>query len=254
MAEHSAWIFLSHSSADIEKVRMIRNEFERLHQNPLAFHLKCLSDEDEVIDLIKREIEARDWFVYCQSKNAEKSKYVAIERAYIKQLGKNKVWLLDMSLDIEELRKKIAVICRDTKVFISYAHKNAALGASLAKKLGAMDYSVWLDEAVKPGSFHWADQVTAAIKDTVAQSGYVVVLLTEESVEARYCQHELLFAIEEEAKLYLIKIGDFQLSAEWRFWTARYQILVYPQDVTVDKIANDFDRNVSGYTDYNKTV
>ena len=39
------WIFLSHSGEDIEKVRIIRNEFERYTHNPLAFHLRCLSDE-----------------------------------------------------------------------------------------------------------------------------------------------------------------------------------------------------------------
>ena len=40
MLNGGCWIFLSHSSRDIEKVRIVRNEFEKLGHNPLAFHLK----------------------------------------------------------------------------------------------------------------------------------------------------------------------------------------------------------------------
>ena len=65
-----ATIFLSHSSKDLKKVRWIRNEFEKLGQNPLTFSLKCLDDNDpstqkELLELLKREIESREWFVFC---------------------------------------------------------------------------------------------------------------------------------------------------------------------------------------------
>ena len=45
--ERGCWIFLSHSSRDIEKVRFIRNEFEKYGHNPLAFHLLCLTTDTE---------------------------------------------------------------------------------------------------------------------------------------------------------------------------------------------------------------
>lgn len=82
------WIFLSHSSKDIDKVRLIRNEFEKLGHNPLAFHLRCLSTDTEqgrkeLDSLIKREIDAREWFVFCESPAASISPYVAEEHAYI---------------------------------------------------------------------------------------------------------------------------------------------------------------------------
>lgn len=72
MLRGGCWIFLSHSSYDIEKVRIVRNEFERLGHNPLAFQLKCLSTDTEegryeLDSLIKREIDARGWFVFCES-------------------------------------------------------------------------------------------------------------------------------------------------------------------------------------------
>jgi hypothetical protein len=45
-AKSGAWIFVSHSHRDLEKVREIRNELERRGHNPLLFFLKCLSDDD----------------------------------------------------------------------------------------------------------------------------------------------------------------------------------------------------------------
>lgn len=47
MLNGERWIFLTHHSQDIKKARLIRNEFERLGHNPLAFHLKCLNSDTE---------------------------------------------------------------------------------------------------------------------------------------------------------------------------------------------------------------
>ena len=41
-----AWIFVSHSHRDLEKVREIRNELERRGCNPLLFFLKCLDADN----------------------------------------------------------------------------------------------------------------------------------------------------------------------------------------------------------------
>lgn len=79
-------VFLSHSHQDIETVRNIRNQFEKLGFESLMVYLKCLSDKDEIEDLIKREINERDWFVYLDSPNARKSNWVQTERAYIETL------------------------------------------------------------------------------------------------------------------------------------------------------------------------
>lgn len=53
------WIFLSHSNKDFAKVRLIRNYLEERSCRPLIFYLKCLSNDDEIDDLIKREIDCR---------------------------------------------------------------------------------------------------------------------------------------------------------------------------------------------------
>ena len=104
MLNGGCWIFLSHASKDIDLVRRVRNEFERYGQNPLAFHLRCLDEEyprkeEDLWDLIYREIDAREWFVYCKSPQSEKSDNVLRERKYIEQSGKKQ------NLDVRYDRK-----------------------------------------------------------------------------------------------------------------------------------------------------
>ena len=61
-------IFLSHSHKDVEKVRKIRDILEIIGCEPLMFFLKCLDDDnDKLEDFIKREIDARNIFLYCKS-------------------------------------------------------------------------------------------------------------------------------------------------------------------------------------------
>lgn len=96
MLHSGCWIFLSHASKDIKLVRRVRNEFEKYGQNPLAFHRRCLDEkypqkEEELWNLIYREIDASEWFVYCKSTESENSDNVLRERQYIEQEGKNKV-------------------------------------------------------------------------------------------------------------------------------------------------------------------
>ena len=150
------WIFLSHSSHDIKKVRIIRNEFERLGHNPLAFHLRCLSDKTEegkreLDNLIKREIDARQGFVFCNSQAAEKSLYVQKEHRYINS-RKDKIWSLDMRADIDMILQQVRKISADIEVFVSYSHQDSRVGELLTQVLVAADYSVWTPEKIKAGA------------------------------------------------------------------------------------------------------
>lgn len=121
-------VAVSHSSHDIKKVRIIRNEFERLGHNPLAFHLRCLSDKTEegkreLDNLIKREIDARQWFVFCNSQAAEKSLYVQKEHRYINS-RKDKIWSLDMRADIDIILQQVRKISADIEVSVLYPRCN----------------------------------------------------------------------------------------------------------------------------------
>ena len=84
----NTWVFLSHSNKDFNKVKDLRNRLETRSYKPLLFFLKCLDDDDEIFELIKREISVRDRFILCRSKNSLQSKWVEKEINYIKSLGR----------------------------------------------------------------------------------------------------------------------------------------------------------------------
>lgn len=88
MTEKEIWIFLSHSNEDYDKVRKVRNMLEDLNLRPIMFFLKCLNDDDEIDELIKREIDCRTRFILCDSDNARKSNWVKREVEYIKSKDK----------------------------------------------------------------------------------------------------------------------------------------------------------------------
>src|SRR5277367_3441113 len=88
-AGEGAWIFVSHSHRDLEKVREIRNELERRGHNPLLFFLKCLeADDARLPELIRDEIKARKWFVLCNTRASRRSKWVKQEIELVKQVSK----------------------------------------------------------------------------------------------------------------------------------------------------------------------
>ena len=100
--EENAWVFISHSNKDFEQVRVIRNKLERRNYRPLLFYLKCLENEQELEDLIKREIDARERFILCKSKNIKGSDWVKKEMDYIKGTGRPYV-----VIDLDALKEDI---------------------------------------------------------------------------------------------------------------------------------------------------
>lgn len=182
MKKQGCWIFISHSSADIEKIRVIRNEFEKYGQNPLAFYLKCLRTDSEVgktelFDLIKREIEEREWFVYCESSSAQKSPYVKMERDYVRSIGKKMIWTIDLSQPLVDIVNQVQSICCDLQVFVSYSHADQEPALGVIKALENKDYEVWDDRLMQMGEA-WINQTEAAIM-TIAKKGFFLALITK---------------------------------------------------------------------------
>ena len=98
------WIFLSHSNKDFAKVRLIRNYLEERSCRPLMFYLKCLSNDDEIDDLIKREIDCRTRFIICDSENSQASKWVQSEVKYI-----TKGYIRDRRVSCSECTSRIKI-------------------------------------------------------------------------------------------------------------------------------------------------
>src|SRR5262249_6395388 len=102
-----AWIFVSHSSEDLAHVRRVRNYMEEQGASPLLFHLRALQHPGEFWPLIKREIAARNFFLYCQSHAAAKSPWVKKERAAVRAISKSrKVRIGSVQVDRPEIDRK----------------------------------------------------------------------------------------------------------------------------------------------------
>lgn len=135
------WIFLSHSNEDYEKVRMVRNMLEDQELRPIMFFLKCLNDDDEIDELIKREIDCRTRFILCDSENARKSKWVQREIEYIK--SKNQIYeVIDLSLENDQIKEQLNSFRNRFTVNILFEEKNEDFVALLEKKLHNLDFIV----------------------------------------------------------------------------------------------------------------
>ena len=99
--------------------------------------------EEELWNLIYREIDAREWFVYCKSPISENNDNVLRERQYIEQSGKNKIGMLDLTEEWDAIAAKIHMICADLEVYISYTHRDRKVAEVLRTLMLEKDYAVW---------------------------------------------------------------------------------------------------------------
>lgn len=196
--EKGAWIFLSHSTKDWDEVRRVRNLLEEKGHRPLVFFLKCLTEHSELDELIKREIEARTWFLLCDSTNARSSDWVQAEVAYIKELPGRHHEEIDLTDPIETQIERIDRLCKRLTVFISYSRSDEPDARRIHDALIREDYSVWWDAQVAPGS-NWMQEITGAI-DAAVEQGFVLVLLSPDAVRSQWSLYEIEYALEKSAR------------------------------------------------------
>lgn len=189
MGKNGGFIFISHSHQDIEKVRKIRNAFEAEGYEPLCFYLKCLSDEDEIDGLIKREIDAREWFVFVNSPNARASRWVTREREYVKSLqGKQ---IVNIDLENESSPEKTAEkLARNLRVYIACDEKDREFAHRLKDALMARDFQVFFSDEDTPPEEHRTSSLEANIEQ-VEKSGCVAAIMGENRGESPAMKAEI---------------------------------------------------------------
>jgi hypothetical protein len=194
-----AWIFVSHSHKDLEKVRQVRDALEKMGHNPLLFFLKCLGDDDEVDDLVRREIEARRFFLLCDSPNAGTSRWVQAEREIIKGLQGKVDVAVDLSADWESQLGRIMELARRATVYLAYARKDAAPFAEvIAAELRRHDYHVDrpIEHITEVGDFRL---VLEQAIDEALQTGFVLALLSPEALRSEWVSWEIRYALSRRA-------------------------------------------------------
>ena len=195
MKPKGASIFVSHSSKDWVKVREIRNFLEKEGHYPLLFHLKCIEDNHELNELLKREIDARNWFVLCDSQNARNSPYVSSEVKYIKNLNDKVVETIDLQENIEPQLHKLIRLSKRATVFISCNSYDSEIARSIYMSLLNHDFQVFLSlENIKIGE-DYNEKVTAGIIDNAKSDGHFIQIFSKESGKSNTIKYEFELAL-----------------------------------------------------------
>lgn len=186
------WVFVSHSTKDFEKVRIIRNKMEEIGMRPLLFYLKCLKEKPEVLELLKREIDVRPRFLLCDSPNAKASEFVDEEVKYIKSLNRQYVTVdLDDEVSYDE---KIRELKRRSQIFLSYSRQDYDLVKNLTIALQEVGFNVWLDREQLIAGCCFQEQIMTAIRDSM-DKGYFIPIISKSYLDREWCREELKAAV-----------------------------------------------------------
>ena len=234
------YIFLSHSHADIEKVRILRNALEEKGFEPLCFYLKCLNDDSEIEDLIKREIDAREWFVFANSENSRKSRWVTLEREYISRTDKKKIIPIDIN-DENSILKATEKIIRNLRLFISASSHDKPLVCKIKNRLQAKDYQVFFGADSIPAGSNYSQVVFNALVEA-SHDGGVLALITESATKSEWIMRELELAASEKGNIIPVMVGDAKLSPAMEFLLRTYQLYHLSEQPTDDEIDEMIDR------------
>ena len=202
------WIFLSHSNKDFEKVRFIRNYLEEHSCRPLMFYLKCLSNDDEIDNLIKREIDCRTRFIICDSDNSRESRWVQSEVAYIKsQLRAYDT--INLSLTEEEIKRLLDKIIKNTQIYLSYSRNDTDLVRAVYSHIRKYDLRCFFDQEYEFNHrYSFQEQLNNSI-DLAKDFGFVVFFASERAFASSWVINELQYAVDRGAKMLILLLDEY---------------------------------------------
>lgn len=236
--ETGAWIFVSHSFKDSEKVRALRNELEAQGHYPLLFFLKCLNDDSELDDLIRREIEAREWFLLCDSQNARASHKVQQEIDIIKRLPSRAFETVDLDAEFAVQLERANLLTRRATIYISHANSDGEATKTIAAEFRAHDYGVTLATEA-PSGVPWAQWIVDSI-ERAADRGFVMVVLSKSANASAHVLSEIEAAMSRRASIIVAVLPGFDmasLSSGIRFYLERAAIFYFAEDRSLSENA-----------------
>ncbi|MGO4882323.1 MAG: toll/interleukin-1 receptor domain-containing protein [Bryobacteraceae bacterium] len=202
-----AWVFVSHSHKDLSKVREIRDALERLGHKPLLFYLKCLEDDSaELPDLLRREIEARNVFLLCDSEHSRLSKWVQDEKEIIRAMEGKIYEEVNLEEGIDEYLRTVTRLSRRATIFLSYSVRDSDVARRIADRLRQEEYQVFDVQSIQAGG-NFAAQISSAI-DEAARRGFVLVLLSNSAAESRFVQQEVQYAFSIKSAVVPVIVDD----------------------------------------------
>ena len=201
------WVFLSHSNKDYEKVVKVRDLLEKNSFRPLMFFLKCLNDDDEIDDLIKREIDSRGRFILCDSENARNSDWVKREVEYIQ--SKNRIYqTIDIEAPVEIIAERVLEFKKKSTVYISYMRNDSFIYDELSSILhGDWDFAVF-DQRKEIIEDEKSTELVFQSIDKALDSGFVIYIVTKNYIESPWCVKELQYVLDRNKDDHIIVLKD----------------------------------------------
>lgn len=246
-------VFISHSHEDISAVRELRDELEKAGFEPLCLYLKCMDKcngnpfmKFEMRSILRREINAREWFVFVNSEHSQESEWVQFERQCVEKCKTKKViqWDLGEHTAVDHIAEKIL---HNLRVFISCSHKDDAVARRISRKLLDKDYRVFYDGSLMAG-MNWDVSIAEEIKKA-SQDGCVLVLLSEHAMMSHYVIKEVQYALENRGNVIPVLLGDIELSPTAQFLLGsrqHYRLTQEPSDAEIDRMIEAIGRSILG--------
>ena len=188
------WIFISHSLKDWGKVRNIRNILENEGAKPLLFFLKCLTEDAEIDDLIKREIKERNFFLLCESNNTGNSVWVRSEVEFVKTFEDKVFETIELDKELDSQIFKIKKLLKRATIFLSYAHPEEDIATQIREIFINHDYAVFRDNEQETID-DWAKNTENAIVESL-EHGFFLIFISNRSLASDFVRKELNFAIQ----------------------------------------------------------
>lgn len=201
--EFVKYIFVSHSSKDWKKVRLIRNYLEERDFYPLLFHMKCMEQEpmgreakEELYSLLRREIKARGRFLYCDSSFAQSSEYVCWEREEVAKLSNILIENIDLNLNQDAIYRKLDIwISKLNKIVFVGTWKSDKLRAALTRRIKENNLNIEIiglrdDEHIPVWHGCLPPEAIRYIEDQIKkidESSMVLLFKTEDFYERGFC-------------------------------------------------------------------
>lgn len=111
------------------------------------FYLHCLDDENEILeDFIKKEIDARNIFLYCKSINSENSIWVKKELEYIRSTNINRLYTIDIEEGFEDnllsVLSQMSTLIRYNSIMLLYTYQDSSVAENVTEELSSKGYKV----------------------------------------------------------------------------------------------------------------
>ena len=194
------WVFVSHSTKDFDRVRLVRNALEEKGFRPILFYLKSLTDKNEINDLLKREIDARKRFILCDSPNARQSEFVRSEVDYIR--SQNRMYeTIDLSFidfggldEQESVLRLIKPFDVRTKVFVSYSRNDKDIADAVVKGLEKEGFSCFVDWRDLSVGDSFAARISEEIYSAL-DNGYFLYIISSNTISSNWSRREAHMAM-----------------------------------------------------------